>query len=84
MVVSACFRLTPAVAGFFLTAELTLFEAAPEPAEELAGVGVLTGVSISEGVAGSPVLEVTDMDRTGREAAFLGAPAPAAGVPNLG
>ena len=61
---SACFRLTPALVGFFLTALLDV------DAEE-AGVGVLTGVSISEGVAGSPVLEVTDMERTGREATFF-------------
>ena len=62
--VSACLRFTPIVTGFFLTALLAV------DAEE-AGVGVLTGVSISEGVAGSPVLEVTDMERTGREATFF-------------
>ena len=68
---SACFRLTPALVGFFLTALLA--PAAPEVADEAAGagVGVLTGVSISEGVAGSPVLDVTDMERTGRDGTFF-------------
>lgn len=64
---SACFRLTPALVGFFLTALL----AAPAAEAAGAGVGVLTGVSISEGVAGSPVLDVTDMERTGRDGTFL-------------